>query len=130
MSTRADERRLAESRERLWVMIVSPTAWGGHFLLSYCTGAVYCAKAVPGAALGPEQWAVAGYTALALAVIAASGWSGWKRHRLGDSPSPHADDTPEDRHRFLGYAAFLLSALSAVGVVFTALAAVFIGTCR
>jgi hypothetical protein len=129
MSTHVRE-RLAESRESLWVMIVSPSAWGAHFLLSYCTGAIYCAKAGVGVSLGPVQWAITGYTALALAVIAVSGWNGWKRHRMGESPPPHADDTPEDRHRFLGYATFLLSALSAVGVVFTALAAVFIGSCR
>jgi hypothetical protein len=111
-------------------MVVAPSAWGAHFLLAYVTAAVYCAKAGASAPLGWVQWAIAGYTALALAVIAVSGWSGWKRNRLGDSPPPHADDTPEDRHRFLGYATFLLAALSAIGVVFTALAAVFIGSCR
>jgi len=130
MSTHTDRHRLAESRESLWLMIVSPFSWSAHFLLSYVTAAIYCAKAGAAASLGGVQWAIAGYTALALAAIAVSGWSGWKRHRFGDSPPPHADDTPADRHRFLGYAAFLLSVLSAVGVLFTGLAAVFIGSCR
>jgi hypothetical protein len=130
VSTRAPDRRLAEAGESLWAMIVSPTAWGAHFLLSYCTAAIFCAKAGAGAPLGAVQWAIAAYTTAALVAIAASAWSGWKRHRFGDSPPSHAHDTPEDRHRFLGYATFLLSVLSAVGVVFTALAAVFIGSCR
>ncbi|MGE0160170.1 MAG: hypothetical protein AB7T31_12240 [Gemmatimonadales bacterium] len=111
-------------------MVVSPSTWGAHFLLCYVTAAVFCAKSAAAAPLGWVQWAVAGYTALALAVIGISGWSAWKRHRFGESSSPHADDTPEDRHRFLGYATFLLSVLSGVGVVFTSLAAVFIGSCR
>ena len=111
-------------------MVVSPSAWAAHFLLSYCTAAVFCAKAGASASLTTVQWAIAGYTAAALATIAISGRRGWKRHRFGESPPSHADDSPEDRHRFLGYATFLLSALSGVGVVFTALAAVFIGSCR
>jgi hypothetical protein len=130
MSTRAEEQRLDESRDSLWPMVVAPGAWGAHFLLAYCTAAVYCAKAGASAPLGWVQWAIGGYTALALAVIAVSGRSGWKRNRFGGAVPPHADDTPEDRHRFLGYATFLLAGLSAIGVVFTALAAVFIGTCR
>ena len=36
----------------------------------------------------------------------------------GNATLPHDDDTPEDRHRFLGFAALLLSALSAVAVIY------------
>jgi hypothetical protein len=58
------------------------------------------------------------------------GGIGFRRHRLGSAELPHDDDSPEDRHRFLGFSTFLLSALSAVAVVYSALAAVFIETCQ
>ena len=40
------------------------------------------------------------------------------------------EDKPEDRHRFLGHAAFLLSIISFIGVVFVSLPLLFIGGCR
>jgi hypothetical protein len=49
--------------------------------------------------------------------------------RLDSSKPPHDDDTPEDRHRFLGWATFLLSILSAIAVCYSALAAVFLRSC-
>jgi len=122
---------LPEARESLWVLAASPTVWGAHFLLAYCTAAIWCAKAAdPGQPLGPVRVAIGVYTVVALAVIALVGWRGWKRHALGRADAPHDVDTPEDRHRFLGFATALLSGLSAVAVVYQALAAVFIGTCR
>jgi len=48
---------------------------------------------------------------------------------LGSATLPHDDDTPEDRHRFLGFATLLLSALSAVAVLYAGLVAVFIRSC-
>ena len=50
--------------------------------------------------------------------------------RLGAAELPHDDDTPEDRHRFIGFSTFLLSGLSAVAVVYTGLAALLIETCQ
>ena len=43
---------------------------------------------------------------------------------------PHDAETPADRDRQLGFATVLLSALSLVAVVFSALPALFIGDCR
>ena len=68
-------------------------------------------------------------TVLALAAIGIIGWNGHQRHSIGQANLPHDDDTPEDRHRFLGFATLLLSALSAVAVVYAALVAVFIRSC-
>jgi hypothetical protein len=122
---------LPEKKESLWLLTLSPVIWSAHFLLSYVTAAVWCAKlAGPGGPLGGARTAIAVYTALALAGIGIIGWIGYRRHSFGDANTPHDFDSPEDRHRFLGFATLLLSALSAVGTVYVALAAVFIGTCH
>lgn len=123
--------RLHEKNESLWILTVSPTLWAAHFLLSYLTAAVWCAKIVGrDGSLGTVRVAIAVYTALALLGIGITGWIGYRRHSYGDASTPHDYDTPEDRHRFLGFATLLLSALSAVATLYVALAALFIGTCR
>lgn len=115
----------------LWGLAAAPSAWALHFLLSYGTAAVWCAKVVDrGGSLAGAQIAIAVYTVVALAAIAAVGWSGVRRHRLDAEPAPHDDDTPEDRHRFLGLATALLAALSAVATVYSALAVAFFRSCR
>jgi len=48
----------------------------------------------------------------------------------GTEATTHDLDTPEDRHRFLGFATLLLSGLSAVAVLYAAFAATFFDTCR
>lgn len=122
---------LPEKKESLWLLTVSPVIWSAHFLLSYVTAAVWCAKlAEPGGPLGGARTAIAVYTAVALLGIGITGRIGFRRHSFGDAETPHDFDTPEDRHRFLGFATLLLSALSAVATVYVALAAVFIGTCH
>jgi hypothetical protein len=111
--------------------VVSPTIWAVHFLLSYVTVSIWCAKfAGQGGSLDSARLAIALYTLLALGGIAITGWFGYRRHEYGSATVPHDFDTPEDRHRFLGFATVLLSALSAVAVIFAALAAVFIKTCQ
>lgn len=123
--------RLHEKNESLWILTVSPTLWAAHFLLSYLTAAVWCAKvAGRDGSLGTVRVAIAVYTVLALLGIGITGWIGYRRHSFGEGETPHDYDTPEDRHRFLGFATLLLSALSAVATLYVALAAVFLGTCR
>ena len=119
-----------ESKQRPWVLAASPALWAVHFMLSYVTAAVWCAKAGTGAPAAPARVAVAAYTALALGAIGWIGWRGWRRHRLGGEALPHDDDRPEDRTRFLGFATAILSALSAVAVVYAALVAALIRTCH
>lgn len=121
---------LAEKRESLWRLIVSPTIWAAHLMLAYVTGAIYCAKAGRAASLTSVRWAIAIYTVVALIGIAWNGWDGYRRHRHGGAALPHDDDTPGDRHRFLGFATALLAALSAIAVVYAALVIVFVRSCR
>jgi hypothetical protein len=122
---------LREERESLWRLVAPPTLWALHLLLSYCTAAIYCEKtAAPEGPLGPVRIAIAVYTALALTGIAYYGVRGQRAHRHGGAALPHDDDSPEDRHRFLGFATALLAGISAIAVMWQALPAVFIGSCR
>lgn len=122
---------LPEKRESLWMLTISPLIWSLHFLLSYATAAVWCEKvAGRDGSLWDVRVAIAIYTLVALIGIGITGWIGFRRHSYGDAGTPHDFDTPEDRHRFLGFATLLLSALSAVATLYVALAAVFIETCR
>lgn len=121
---------LPEKKESLWFLIVSPTIWAVHFMLSYLTAAIWCAKfAGPNESITLVRSAIAIYTALAVIGIGMNGWIGYRRHSYGDAMLPHDADSPEDRHRFLGFAALLLSALSFVAVIFAALVTLFFWRC-
>jgi hypothetical protein len=123
--------RLAERHESIWILAVSPTIWAVHFGVCYITAAIWCAKAPSALApLGGVRTAVVVFTALALGAIAVTGWIGYRAHSFGAESLPHDDDTPGDRHRFLGFATFLLSGLSAVAVVYAALVVLFVRTCQ
>lgn len=121
---------LPEHRESLWLLTISPAIWSAHFLLSYLTAAIWCAKAPgPYTGLDDVRLAIAIYTGAALLGIAMTARVGWRRQEaLGFDTGP--GDTAEDRHQFLAFATLILSGLSAVATVYVALAPVFIGTCR
>jgi hypothetical protein len=121
----------AERRESIWMLAISPTLWAIHFGACYITAAIWCAK-VPTvlASIAGVRSAVAVFTIGALAGIGYMVRKGYRAHAFGGASAPHDDDTPEDRHRFMGYATFLLSCLSALAVVYTALVVVFVRTCQ
>ena len=87
-------RQTANTNETLWLLAFSPAIWAIHFLLSYGTVSVWCAKIsgrdnpIDGALL-----AILVYTALALVGIVSVGLRGHRRHRLGNGNLPHDDDT-------------------------------------
>ena len=61
--------------------------WAAHFLLSYITAAIWCAKvAGPDGSLGVVRVAIAMYTVLALSGIGVIGWSAFRRHSYGAAP--------------------------------------------
>jgi hypothetical protein len=118
-------------RHSLWLLTFAPAIWAVHLLSCYITAAVWCAKfARPAGPLDGVRTAIAWYTAAALVGIGVVGWEGFRRHRYGTEATTHDLDTPEDRHRFLGFATLLLSGLSAVAVLYAALAAIHFDTCR
>lgn len=121
---------LPQKKENLWLLIVSPSIWAVHFLLSYITAAIWCAKFARAESLGPVRWAIGIYTLVALVGVVIIGWAGYRRHRFGRAPATHNLDSPQDRHRFLGFANFLLSALSAVAILYAALVVLFFGNCH
>lgn len=126
-----DQETLPEEHESLWRLTFGPAIWALHFLLSYGSAAVYCAKwAGRDGPLGPVRLAVAVYTLLALAGIGLTAWRAYGRHRHGSATVPHDFATAADRHRFLGFATLLLCGLSAVGTVYVAMAALFLQSCR
>ncbi len=121
----------AERHQSLWLLTASPTIWAAHFLLSYITASIWCAKfAGPGGSLTTVRIAIVIYTLLALLGIAIIGRAGYVKHSHGKAERSNHADTPEDRHRFLGFATLLLSGLSAVAVLFAGLVTIFFGTCN
>lgn len=122
---------LHENEQSLWVITISPVVWALHFLLSYVTAAIWCARVVGrDGSLYTVQALIGIYTLVALAAIAWTGWRGYRRHRFGHAKLPHDADTPEDRYRFLGLATLLLSALSAVATIYVAIVAFFFSACH
>jgi hypothetical protein len=112
------------------VLTAAPLIWATHLLSSYITAAIWCAKvAGPGASLGAVRSAIVWYTVVALAGIALVGWRGLRWHRHGTEATTHDLDTPEDRHRFLGFATLLLAGLSALATIYAAFATSFFHGC-
>jgi hypothetical protein len=125
-----DSKATRESNQSLWLLVASPAIWAVHFLSCYLTVAIWCAKiSERDGPLGTARLAVGIYTAIALVGILIVGWLGLGRYGVSSSPGPYDADTPEDRHRFLGFATVLLSSLSALATIFVSLAAVFIQWC-
>ncbi|SMO92810.1 hypothetical protein [Paracoccus laeviglucosivorans] len=124
-----DQDEFRDESVSLWRIAFAPTVWAFHFLLCYAGGAVWCAKFGAAQGVGFLRISVLGLTVLALALIV---WQGWRSARQWEPHDASATDLhrPESRHRFLGHAAFLLSIISGVGVIYVALPALFITSCR
>ena len=68
-------------------------------------------------------------TVLSLALIVVSVLLAWRQWGFGTGEPPHDEPTRRDRLLFQGYATLLLSGLSFVAVIFTALPALFLTDC-
>ncbi len=121
---------LPKEVETLWTLFTAPVVWALHFLICYVGAAVFCEK--PGF-LGMDfdnlRIAIGLVTVLALAVIVMSAMLAWRQWGFGTDDPPHDDPTRRDRLLFQGYATLLLSGLSFVAIVFTALPALFVTGC-
>ncbi len=117
-------------RSTLWGLIAPPTIWALHFLFSYVYAAVICAKAGRLEPLDDVRIPIAAATVVALLLVGYFGYHAWRLSRIEGDPAPHQESTDEDRLRFLAVATMLLSALSFVAIVFTALPAFLIEDCR
>lgn len=118
---------LGHRHSSLWHMILAPTVWAVHFCVVYGWTAVQCVRAG-----GPDaaRTGVLLATAVALVVIVVLGWKAWKQwDYLDDFDYVHDQPTTEHRREFLGHAGWLLAIVSAIGVGFNALPAIFIRSC-
>jgi hypothetical protein len=121
----------AEKHQSLWLLTGSPLIWAAHLMMCYITASIWCAKLTsPDKSLAQVRIAIIIYTALALLGIGVIGSIGYRRHSYGNAALPHDADTPEDRHRFLGFSTLLLSGLSAVAVIYAALVVFFFRSCH
>lgn len=126
-----ENRSWAEESDSIWRIAFGPLIWAVHFVLTYGGTSVVCFK------MFEHDWAmpflrasIGGITVLALVGIGLVAWRSWKRwDYLDDYDYEHDRAVEEDRHEFLGHAAFLLAVLSAVGVVYVALPAAFVSSC-
>lgn len=111
----------------LWTLIVPPGVWAVHFIFCYLWVAVSCAKM---GAFPRFTVAFVIGTAVALAIIVASGAIAWVQSRTPGDPPPHEAGTDVDRLRFIATSTLLLAGLSFVAVVFTAAPALMLTDCR
>lgn len=123
---------MAEEASSLWTITIAPLIWAVHFVLSYAATSVLCVKFGAGEmAVAWLQTGVGVLTALALGGIAFVAWRSWKQWDfLDDFDHTHHLSREEDRHEFLGHAAFLLSIVSFVGVAYVALPIWLAGSCQ
>lgn len=113
----------------LWQITFGPLIWALHFIASYGATSLVCAKGGPGA-VEALRLGIGFGTLVALALIlwlAVLAWRQWDVRR--DRGWERDKGTSEDRHQFLGHAAFLLAVISFIGVAYVALPPLLIGTC-
>lgn len=120
-----------EKADSLWVLTVAPLVWAVHFLACYVATAIVCAKAADDAdMIETLRLGIAAATAVAILLIVLTGWRAWKQwDYLDDRDYAHDGHQQEDRHEFLGHAAFLLAVISLIGVVYDSLPALFMASC-
>lgn len=123
-------------RDSLWSLILGPIVWALHFLAVYVGAAVLCAKGwnVDVAGFGAVRVAIGAATFIAVTAILWAGSVAWRRWREDDVATgffvPHDRDTVESRRRFTAFSAVLLAGLSLTAVLYQAMPAIFIATCR
>lgn len=122
-----DPKEFSEEAESLWLISLAPVTWAGHFVLCYASVAIACEK------FGRIGWLWIGLAVATLVALALIAWLGWRAFRqwdvfeTGDFSNPEGE--AEDRHQFLGHAAFLLAIISFIGVVYTALPILLVEGC-
>ena len=124
-----EQRTFREEADSLFRITLAPTAWAGHFVLSYAAVSVGCQK------LGGIEGGVRpALILLTVAVLALIGWIGWRAFRQWDVRNTGEFSNPEGkaehRHQFLGHAGFLLALISFIGVVYTGLPLLLLQGCR
>lgn len=130
ISENQDAREFRSEAVSLWRITFGPLIWAVHFVASYGATALICAKG-DAAAFDALRLGIGIGTAVALAGIVWLGWHAWKQWDLvHDRVWENNRDDGEDRHQFLGHAAFLLAVISFIGVCYVAMPILLIGSCQ
>ena len=121
---------LPKEIESLWTLFTAPVVWALHFLACYVGTAIFCEKSdFLGTDFNALRIAIGAATVIALVLIVVSAILAYRQWGFGTGDPPHDEPTRLDRLLFQGYATLLLSGLSFVAVIFTALPAVFVTGC-
>lgn len=99
----------------LWFALAAPAAWALHFLASYVSVALACAKWPEG--IGAARLLVGAYTLAAFAVYGLIVRRTLRRPHCGDE-------------RFLRQLTLALAGLSAIATIYSMLPAAWFGSCR
>lgn len=128
IAKRQETREFRAESSSLWRITFGPVIWALHFVGCYGATALVCAK---GGSVDTLKTGIGIGTVAAMAGILWLGWRAWQQWNTIEDPDWENDaGTDEDRHKFLGHAAFLLAIISFIGVAYVALPMVLIGTCR
>jgi hypothetical protein len=123
-------RLLPKEIESLWTLFTGPVVWALHFLACYIGAAIFCEKpGLFGTDFGYLRIAIVALTVLSLAMIVLSALLAWRQWGFGTGDPPHDEPTRQDRLMFQGYATLLLSGLSFIAVIYTALPVLFLTDC-
>jgi hypothetical protein len=130
----------------LWLLLLPFAIWGAHFLAAYVVTAIQCAKSSdPAAAIPTVRWIVTGLTLAALAGLVGTlryGRNYCRRESSADpengvgpgvnnGDSPRAGNVPViDQVRFVWALLLMMSALSALAILYAAAVVFFFGDCR
>lgn len=125
-------RTRSETGTDLRRVIAAPVIWALHFLFCYVFAAIWCEKLGRDAGLGGARIAVLAATGVALLGIGLLTHRLWRvRGRsLTDDDLEFEHNSPEERHRFLSHVALMLCALSTVAVLYVAIPALYLTSCR
>lgn len=126
---REDGADLAVEQGSLWPVTLPLLVWAGYFLLCYAAAAIWCAKVGDAEGIAALRLGIGAVTLVALAAIALLGWRA-ARQWLPDGTVSRKVHRPRSRYRFLGHVTFLLSIIAFVAVIYGAMPALFIGSCR
>ncbi|WP_416357099.1 hypothetical protein ACLNGM_02840 [Aureimonas phyllosphaerae] len=119
------------TRDSLITMIATPTVWALHFLFCYIAAAVVCAPNTnifeP---IGGVRATIAVATFASLVFCWFAGIRAWREWKQAGGKPPHDKPTDDDRERQMELASVLLSGLSFLAIIFTALPALLVADCR
>ena len=124
-----DELKPTAIRHRLWWIVISPLVWALHFLSCYIASAIWCQKYAATGDANDLRSFIAVVTGVAVVAIGVVAWLSLRVVRTSDATLPYDFDAPAERTHFLSYTAFLLSLLSLVATLFTALVYVIVRSC-